>query len=177
MGLNDKLENDTLYKEKNVGLEEYVNGNRYTNRKSSVKHLLEDGKDLIAIYFRQVRERCYDSWEEELEDFKILKKTEGEVLKAVITSPLVIEDVIDVGRKLRNREIKVKDVLEVNMLDEFYLLAVEKRKEEVISIIDKISEKSQELDSCLEKLAKYRIENKYIEKCKKNFSKCFKAGK
>jgi len=134
--------------------------------------IIETGEDPMGKYCKEIRGNSYLTREEELESFKTLEKARDETLKAVITSPYSIGEIIELGRKLRDCGIKVKEVLGVNSVDELYLMGVEKKKEQVLSIIDKIAEKNKELTSCLKALARYKEEGRRFEGIKNDLRKC-----
>jgi len=134
--------------------------------------IVETGEDPMGKYYKEIRGNSYLNREEELESFKTLEKAKDETVKAVITSPYSIGEIIELGRKLRNREIKVKEVLGVNSVDELYLMGVEKKSEKILSIIDKIGEKNKELTSSFKALAKYKEEGRRFESIKNDLNKC-----
>ncbi len=129
-------------------------------------------EDPILKYYREIGHNSYLTREQELENFEILQSSRDQATKAVIASPFSISEIIRLGTELRERKIKVKEVLGVNPFDEMYLMGVEKKREQIISVADKVIDKEKQISSYLKMLKRCSREGKKFGEIRNDIRKC-----
>ena len=161
--------NDDYHKD---GLQGYADGNGNGKRSSSPEKVTGTEQNPIRKYYREISVNAYLSRENEFESFKTLTEAKAKTLEAVITSPFTIGELIELGRKLKMHEIKIKEVLGTDPLDEMNLMGTEKKRELVLSTIEKIEKKDKELTSYLKALKKCKEGGRKSEEIKRTLKKC-----
>jgi len=172
MDISEKLLIDPYSEEEGGILEELDDNNGNGEIPSSIEEAVESQENPVGKYYKEISSNSYLTREEELESFEILQRSREEISKAVISSPFSISEIIELGKKLKNRKIKIKEVLGVNPLDELYLMGVEKKREQILSIIEKIIVKDKELNFYLKALKRCKRESKRFEEITNDIRKC-----
>jgi RNA polymerase primary sigma factor len=99
--------------------------------------------DPVRVYLRRMGSVPLLSREGEVEIAKRIEAGEKEVLAVVITSQIAMQEIIDLGNKLRHEKVRLRDV--VRDFDEEADAAAEAgRTETVLQLIEKIAELHQE---------------------------------
>ncbi|OGL39737.1 MAG: hypothetical protein A3C43_05100 [Candidatus Schekmanbacteria bacterium RIFCSPHIGHO2_02_FULL_38_11] len=169
---NDELKT-ALYSEPEKIVSEELNDNSGEKGFLSASNKSGDfEEDPILKYYREIGVNSYLTREKELESFEILQKARDEATKAVIASPFSISEIIRLGTELKGRNIKVKEVLGVNPFDEMYLMGAEKKREQIISVIDRVIDKEKQINSYLKLLKRCSREGRKFEKIKNDTRKC-----
>ena len=164
--------NDDYHKD---GLQGYADGNGNGKRSSSPEKVTGTEQNPIRKYYSEISVNAYLSRENEFESFKTLTEAKAKTLEAVITSPFTIGELIELGRKLKMHEIKIKEVLGTDPLDEMNLMGTEKKRELVLSTVEKIEKKDKELTSYLKALKKCKEGGRKSEEIKRTLKKCYEG--
>ncbi|MBI5376989.1 MAG: sigma-70 family RNA polymerase sigma factor [Candidatus Schekmanbacteria bacterium] len=107
--------------------------------------------DTLDSYYRDIKEHTYLSREEEFECFKQLENVKFQIMSLVINSYITIAEVIELANLLEQKEIKIKEIIDVNPLDELYLADVSAKIEMFMGVVSLIKEREKKLLSCIEK--------------------------
>jgi len=172
MGFSEKEITDLYDDDHKDGLQEYTDGNSDKKRFSSQKKLTKTEQNPVSKYYREIRVNTYLSREEEFESFKTLNEAREKTLEAVIKSPFTIGEIIELGKKLKSHETKIKDVLRTDPVDEMNLMDTEEKRELIFSVIEKIAEKDKKLTIYLKDLKKCKEGSRKSEEIKKTLKKC-----
>src|SRR6185436_18745386 len=73
----------------------------------------------------------------EVEIAKRIEQGENEVLSAILSSPVAVREIIDIGERLRNHKIRVKDIVR-DAEDEEHEFDEEEADRRIIRLIDKV---------------------------------------
>jgi RNA polymerase primary sigma factor len=133
--------------------------------------------DPVKMYLREMGLVNLLSREGEVEIAKIIEEGEKEVMGTLFKQSFFTRNVVNVGTKLRNGQIKIKDVVD-NLEDEEGFIEEDAHKERVQNLIDKIEKldkknrilKNQLKEKGLDDLEKKKIKTK-IEKNTKKIAK------
>ena len=98
---------------------------------------LDKTNDPVRLYLRQMGTVPLLSREAEIELAKQIKHGQKVVLKALLCSPLVIREILNIGDKLRNKQIPLRDVVSIKD-DELTDEHLEKKTAVVLGIMDSI---------------------------------------
>lgn len=173
MELNDKIQTDIYSEPEKFVLEELNDknngGNSLISNSGEASNFEEDP---VLTYYKEIGLNSYLTREQELESFEILQNSRDQATKAVMASPFSISEIIRLGIELRGRKIKVKEVLGVNPFDEMYLMGVEKKREQILSVVDKVMDKEKQINSYLKLLVRYSREGRRFEEIKNDIRKC-----
>jgi len=142
--------------------------------------------DPVKMYLREMGLVSLLSREGEVEIAKKIEEGEKEVMSTLFRQPVFIKDVINVGKRLKAGELKIKNVVD-NLENEDGFVEEDMHRERILGIIDKVEKlykkseslrsklKEKDLDELEEKKIKAKIENnsrKIVRLCKKaRFSK------
>lgn len=101
--------------------------------------------DPVKLYLKEMGSVSLLTREGEVEIAKRIEKGENEALSGLLEAQVGIEHIIELGEKLKNNEIKLKEVI-VDLEDEDMEYAqVDEKKKSLINIIDNIKEIYKEL--------------------------------
>ena len=173
MELNEKIQDDNGSELEKIVLEEINDNDKgviYNTDNADETGSFEE--DPIMKYYREIGQNSYLTREQELENFEMLENSRDKAIKAVIASPFSISEIIRLGIELRERKIKVKEVLGVNPFDEMYLMGVEKKREQIISVVDKVIDKEKQINSYLKLLKRCRREGRKFREIGNDIRKC-----
>src|SRR6185436_19528219 len=73
----------------------------------------------------------------EVEIAKRIEQGENEVLSAILSSPVAVREIIDIGERLRNHKIRVKDIVR-DAEDEEHEFDEEEADRRIIRLIDRV---------------------------------------
>jgi len=108
--------------------------------------------DPVRMYLRKMGSVSLLTREGEVEIAKRIEEGERRVLQTVLDSPIAVEELLDIGEKLKKGKIRVKDV--VKDIDEDDAEFDEKwHTDRVVKVIDKVRRVQRECDKILEKMA------------------------
>jgi RNA polymerase primary sigma factor len=108
--------------------------------------------DPVRMYLRKMGSVSLLTREGEVEIAKRIEEGERRVLQVVLNSSIAVEEILDLGEKLKKQKIRVKDVVR-DLDDEDADFDEEWHTERVVKIIDKVRRLQRENEKILEELA------------------------
>jgi len=141
-----------LFGEKNIEIIDSEKGEKFVLKKTTeeigeVKEeeeltafLATAGKtgDPVKMYLREMGVVSLLNRDGEIEIAKRIEEGEREIMEAVFGVAISVKDVIDIGKKLRSEDIRIKNVVD-NLEDEDGFVEEDMHRERVMSLIDKIA--------------------------------------
>jgi RNA polymerase primary sigma factor len=103
--------------------------------------------DPVRMYLRKMGSVALLTREGEVEIAKRIEEGENEVLAAILNSPVAVREIIDIGERLRNHKIRVKDIVR-DAEDEEHEFDEEEADRRIIRLIDRVKrldKKNQDL--------------------------------
>ncbi len=103
--------------------------------------------DPVRMYLRKMGSVALLTREGEVEIAKRIEEGENEILASILSSPIAVREIIDIGERLRNHKIRVKDIVR-DAEDEEQEFDEEEADRRVIRLIDRVKrldKKAQEL--------------------------------
>ena len=98
---------------------------------------LYKSNDPVRMYLRKMGSVALLTREGEVEIAKRIEEGENEVLAAILNSPVAVREIIEVGEKLRNHKIRVKDIVR-DAEDEEHEFDEEEADRRIIRLIDRV---------------------------------------
>jgi RNA polymerase primary sigma factor len=98
---------------------------------------LYKSNDPVRMYLRKMGSVALLTREGEVEIAKRIEEGENEVLAAILNSPVAVREIIDIGDKLRNHKIRVKDIVR-DAEDEEHEFDEEEADRRIIRLIDRV---------------------------------------
>ena len=89
------------------------------------------------MYLRKMGSVSLLTREGEVEIAKRIEEGENEVLAAILSSPIAVREIIDIGEKLRKHKIRVKDIVR-DAEDEEHEFDEEEADRRIIRLIDEV---------------------------------------
>ena len=108
--------------------------------------------DPVRMYLRKMGSVSLLTREGEVEIAKRIEEGERRVLQVVLNSSIAVEEILDLGEKLKKQKIRVKDVVR-DLDDEDADFDEEWHTERVVKIIDKVRRLQRENEKIQEELA------------------------
>jgi RNA polymerase primary sigma factor len=93
--------------------------------------------DPVRMYLRKMGSVALLTREGEVEIAKRIEEGENEVLTAILSSPIAVREIIDIGERLRNHKIRVKDIVR-DAEDEEHEFDEEEADRRIIRLIDRV---------------------------------------
>ncbi len=93
--------------------------------------------DPVRMYLRKMGSVALLTREGEVEIAKRIEEGENEVLEAILNSPVAVREIIDIGERLRNHKIRVKDIVR-DADDEEHEFDEEEADRRIIRLIDRV---------------------------------------
>ncbi|MBK9070763.1 MAG: RNA polymerase sigma factor RpoD [Myxococcales bacterium] len=121
--------------------------------------------DPVRMYLRKMGSVSLLTREGEVEIAKRIEDGERRMLQAVLNSSLAVEELIEIGERLRRGKIRVKDVIkdidedEAEFNEQFYV-------ERVCKVIDKVKRLQKECEKVYERLEEKGLTEGKKKKCK-----------
>jgi RNA polymerase primary sigma factor len=103
--------------------------------------------DPVRMYLRKMGSVALLTREGEVEIAKRIEQGENEVLEAILNSPVAVREIIEIGDRLKNHKIRVKDIVR-DADDEEHEFDEEEADRRIIRLIDRVKrldKKNQEL--------------------------------
>src|SRR6185436_12760613 len=103
--------------------------------------------DPVRMYLRKMGSVALLTREGEVEIAKRIEEGENEVLASILNSPIAVREIIDIGERLRNHKIRVKDIVR-DAEDEEHEFDEEEADRRIIRLIDRVKrldKKNQEI--------------------------------
>ena len=91
--------------------------------------------DPVRMYLRKMGSVALLTREGEVEIAKRIEEGENEILSAILSSPVAVREIIDIGERLRNHKIRVKDIVR-DAEDEEHEFDEEEADRRIIRLID-----------------------------------------
>jgi RNA polymerase primary sigma factor len=107
--------------------------------------------DPVRMYLRKMGSVSLLTREGEVEIAKRIEEGERRVLQVVLNSSIAVEEIIDLGEKLKKSKVRVKDVVR-DLDDEDADFDEEWHTERVVKIIDKVRRLQRENEKCVEEM-------------------------
>jgi RNA polymerase primary sigma factor len=105
--------------------------------KSSGDDDLYKSNDPVRMYLRKMGSVALLTREGEVEIAKRIEEGENEVLSSILSSPIAVREIIDIGERLRNHKIRVKDIVR-DAEDEEHEFDEEEADRRIIRLIDRV---------------------------------------
>jgi RNA polymerase primary sigma factor len=106
----------------------------------------EDGSlrapDPVKMYLHEMGSVSLLSREDETEIAKRIEAGQRQILNVIINSPVTVKEVLQIGTYLRNGEIRLKDVVDI---DDIFEIEEEASLEKALQIIDEIETRQADL--------------------------------
>jgi len=106
----------------------------------------EDGSlrapDPVKMYLHEMGSVSLLSREDETEIAKRIEAGQRQILNVIINSPVTVKEVLQIGSALRNGEIRLKDVIDI---DDIFEVEEEASMEKTLQIIDEIESRQADL--------------------------------
>jgi RNA polymerase primary sigma factor len=93
--------------------------------------------DPVRMYLRKMGSVALLTREGEVEIAKRIEEGENEVLSSILSSPIAVREIIDIGERLRAHKIRVKDIVR-DAEDEEHEFDEEEADRRVIRLIDRV---------------------------------------
>jgi RNA polymerase primary sigma factor len=93
--------------------------------------------DPVRMYLRKMGSVALLTREGEVEIAKRIEEGENEVLSAILSSPVAVREIIDIGERLRNHKVRVKDIVR-DAEDEEHEFDEEEADRRIIRLIDRV---------------------------------------
>ncbi|HEY6726757.1 MAG TPA: RNA polymerase sigma factor RpoD [Polyangiaceae bacterium] len=93
--------------------------------------------DPVRMYLRKMGSVALLTREGEVEIAKRIEEGENEVLASILSSPIAVREIIDIGERLRNHKIRVKDIVR-DAEDEEQEFDEEEADRRVIRLVDRV---------------------------------------
>ena len=100
-------------------------------------HLLDKSSDPVRLYLREMGSVPLLKREAEVAIAKRLERGHGLVLKTISRSPLVLKELIEIGKEMRNGARSIREVVQFDE-EELTVEEIEKKTRLTLRIIDKI---------------------------------------
>ncbi|HET9960478.1 MAG TPA: RNA polymerase sigma factor RpoD [Polyangiaceae bacterium] len=98
---------------------------------------LYKSNDPVRMYLRKMGSVALLTREGEVEIAKRIEEGENEVLASILSSPIAVREIIDIGERLRNHKIRVKDIVR-DAEDEEHEFDEEEADRRIIRLIDRV---------------------------------------
>jgi len=106
---------------------------------------LERTTDPVKLYLREMGTVPLLTREGEIEIAKRIERGEKTIIKALSRTKIVLSEVLSLGERLKNNEISVQEIFEINE-DDVLEGKIEERKKNIITKIEEIKELSEKLE-------------------------------
>jgi RNA polymerase primary sigma factor len=98
---------------------------------------LYKSNDPVRMYLRKMGSVALLTREGEVEIAKRIEEGENEVLSSILSSPIAVREIIDIGERLRNHKVRVKDIVR-DAEDEEHEFDEEEADRRIIRLIDRV---------------------------------------
>ncbi len=128
--------------------------------------------DPVKMYLREMGSISLLTREGEIEIAKRIEEGEKNALSGLLKCCVGIEYIIELGEKLKNEELKIKDVIN-DLEDEENHSNISERREFIINTIDEINKYYREFISLKKELNKKGISSKKKKEINKKIESCY----
>jgi RNA polymerase primary sigma factor len=120
--------------------------------------------DPVRMYLRKMGSVALLTREGEVEIAKRIEEGENEVLASILNSPIAVREIIDIGERLRNHKIRVKDIVR-DAEDEEHEFDEEEADRRIIRLIDRVRRLDKKnADLAEERRTAVEVRRKQIDK-------------
>jgi len=120
--------------------------------------------DPVRMYLRKMGSVALLTREGEVEIAKRIEEGENEILESILNSPIAVREIIDIGERLRNHKIRVKDIVR-DAEDEEHEFDEEEADRRIIRLIDRVKRLDKKnLDLAEERRTAIDVRKKLIDK-------------
>jgi RNA polymerase primary sigma factor len=130
--------------------------------------------DPVKMYLREMGLVSLLSREGEVEIAKKIEEGEKEVMDSIFGVAIAVKQVVDIGAKLKNDEIRIKSIV-ANLEDEEGFVEEEMHKERVVKLINKITALDKKNDALKAELKKKSLKKKRKEAIEDELTKNSKS--
>ena len=167
-----------LFGEKNIDIIDTDKGEKLVVKKTSEERIETKGDDLlnlvsiagktgdpVKMYLREMGLVSLLSREGEVEIAKKIEEGKKDSMESVFGVPLSVKYVVELGKKLKNGDVRVKNIVE-NLEDEDGFVEEDLHRDRVVKLIDRITSLNRKNDALRKKLKLKRIREKERNLCK-----------
>jgi RNA polymerase primary sigma factor len=120
--------------------------------------------DPVRMYLRKMGSVALLTREGEVEIAKRIEEGENEILESILNSPIAVREIIDIGERLRNHKIRVKDIVR-DAEDEEHEFDEEEADRRIIRLIDRVKRLDKKnIDLAEERRTAVDVRKKLIDK-------------
>jgi RNA polymerase primary sigma factor len=120
--------------------------------------------DPVRMYLRKMGSVALLTREGEVEIAKRIEEGENEILESILNSPIAVREIIDIGERLRNHKIRVKDIVR-DAEDEEHEFDEEEADRRIIRLIDRVKRLDKKnVDLAEERRTAVDVRKKLIDK-------------
>jgi RNA polymerase primary sigma factor len=120
--------------------------------------------DPVRMYLRKMGSVALLTREGEVEIAKRIEEGENEILASILNSPIAVREIIDMGERLRNQKIRVKDIVR-DAEDEEHEFDEEEADRRIIRLIDRVKRLDKKnVDLAEERRTAVDVRKKAIDK-------------
>ncbi|OGL46875.1 MAG: RNA polymerase sigma factor RpoD [Candidatus Schekmanbacteria bacterium RBG_13_48_7] len=154
-----RLEENDIRLIDSADVREVEHGLKETRRESSLRHLHRRGPvgqiadkttDPLRVYFREMGSVSLLNREGEVEIAKRIEDGRNEAISAILSSPISLREIVNLGRKLIKGKISISDIVE--MPEEYEVQDEIKKHNETIKIINQLEPIHEEIEKLLDQI-------------------------
>ncbi|RYE79610.1 MAG: RNA polymerase sigma factor RpoD, partial [Myxococcales bacterium] len=109
--------------------------------------------DPVRMYLRKMGTVSLLTREGEVEIAKRIEDGEQKVLSAILSSPIAVREIIEIGEKLKRHKIRVKDIIrDAEETDENQHFDEEEADRRIIRLIDKVKARNKKIEELRDEL-------------------------
>jgi RNA polymerase primary sigma factor len=118
-----------------------------------VDGLYSKSNDPVRMYLRKMGTVSLLTREGEVEIAKRIEEGEQKVLSSILSSPVAVREIIEIGEKLKKHKIRVKDIIrDAEETDEGQHFDEEEADRRIIRLIDKVKTRNKKIEELREEL-------------------------
>jgi len=131
---------------------------------------LSKTNDPVRMYLRKMGSVCLLTREGEVEIAKRIEEGERQILDVILNSKLAIQEIIDLGEKLRRKKIRVREIVR-DLDEEDAEFDEEEADKTVLRIIDRIRRIDRDVEKIRAALAQKKISDRKRRDAEKEFNR------
>ncbi|MCS6898614.1 MAG: RNA polymerase sigma factor RpoD [Polyangiaceae bacterium] len=115
--------------------------------------LYSKSNDPVRMYLRKMGTVSLLTREGEVEIAKRIEEGEQKVLSSILSSPIAVREIIEIGEKLKKHKIRVKDIIrDAEETDDGQHFDEEEADRRIIRLIDKVKTRNKKIEDLREEL-------------------------
>jgi len=131
---------------------------------------LSKTNDPVRMYLRKMGSVCLLTREGEVEIAKRIEEGERQILDVILNSKLAIQEIVDLGEKLRRKKIRVREIVK-DLDEEDAEFDEEEADKTVLRIIDRIRRVDRDVEKIRAVLAQKKISDRKRRDAEKEFNR------